>query len=235
MTVVLGGTLLNPVIEDFLHFIDFRYSLGYGLTESAALVTYRPVSASKTRTVGRPIEGMEVAIRDTDFTGVGTVFIRGVNLMLGYFKDAVETRSSFDDQGWFNTGDLGYMDKNNYLYVKGRRENALRLESGALVSPEELESLMNTMPHVQDSLVVERDGELVILVQPTQEASTRKRLSEAELFFLMERNRERLNAQLSAPVRLARVQIQYQPFELTMKQNIRRQAYLKADLSKGQN
>ena len=235
MTVVLGGTLLNPVIEDFLHFIDFRYSLGYGLTESAALVTYRPVSASKTRTVGRPIEGMEVAIRDTDFTGVGTVFIRGVNLMLGYFKDAVETRSSFDDQGWFNTGDLGYMDKNNYLYVKGRRENALRLESGALVSPEELESLMNTMPHVQDSLVVERDGELVILVQPTQEASTRKRLSEAELFFLMERNRERLNAHLSAPVRLARVQIQYQPFELTMKQNIRRQAYLKADLSRGQN
>lgn len=233
--VVLGGTLLNPVIEEFLHFIDFRYSLGYGLTESAALVTYRPVSASKTRTVGRPIEGMEVAIRDTDFTGVGTVFIRGVNLMLGYFKDAVETRSSFDDQGWFNTGDLGYMDKNNYLYVKGRRENALRLESGALVSPEELESLMNTMPHVQDSLVVERDGELVVLVQPTQEASAKRRLSEAELFFLMERNRERLNARLRAPVRLARVQIQYQPFELTMKQNIRRQAYLKADLSKGQN
>ncbi len=188
-----------------------------------------------TRTVGRPIEGMEVTIRDTDFTGAGTIFIRGVNLMLGYFKDAVETRSSFDDQGWFNTGDLGYVDKNNYLYVRGRRENALSLENGALVSPEELESLMNTMPHVQDSLVVERDGELVVLVQPTQEASAKRRLSEAELFFLMERNRERLNARLRAPVRLARVQIQYQPFELTMKQNIRRQAYLKADLSKGQN
>ncbi len=233
--VVLGGTLLNPVIEEFLHFIDFRYTLGYGLTESAALVTYRPVNANMTRTVGRPIEGMEVTIRDTDFTGAGTIFIRGVNLMLGYFKDAVETRSSFDDQGWFNTGDLGYVDKNNYLYVRGRRENALSLENGALVSPEELESLMNTMPHVQDSLVVERDGELVVLVQPTQEASAKRRLSEAELFFLMERNRERLNARLRAPVRLARVQIQYQPFELTMKQNIRRQAYLKADLSKGQN
>lgn len=233
--VVLGGTLLNPVIEEFLHFIDFRYTLGYGLTESAALVTYRPVNANMTRTVGRPIEGMEVTIRDTDFTGAGTIFIRGVNLMLGYFKDAVETCSSFDDQGWFNTGDLGYVDKNNYLYVRGRRENALSLENGALVSPEELESLMNTMPHVQDSLVVERDGELVVLVQPTQEASAKRRLSEAELFFLMERNRERLNARLRAPVRLARVQIQYQPFELTMKQNIRRQAYLKADLSKGQN
>lgn len=233
--VVLGGTLLNPVIEEFLHFIDFRYTLGYGLTESAALVTYRPVNANMTRTVGRPIEGMEVTIRDTDFTGAGTIFIRGVNLMLGYFKDAVETRSSFDDQGWFNTGDLGYVDKNNYLYVRGRRENALSLENGALVSSEELESLMNTMPHVQDSLVVERDGELVVLVQPTQEASAKRRLSEAELFFLMERNRERLNARLRAPVRLARVQIQYQPFELTMKQNIRRQAYLKADLSKGQN
>ena len=233
--VVLGGTLLNPVIEEFLHFIGFRYTLGYGLTESAALVTYRPVDANMTRTVGHPIEGMEVTIRDADLTGAGTIFIRGVNLMLGYFKDTVENRPSFDDQGWFNTGDLGYLDKNNYLYVKGRREYALCLEDGTLVSPEELESLMNTMPHVQDSLVVERDGELVVLVQPTQEACAKRHLSEAELFFLMEQNRERLNARLSAPVRLARVQIQYKPFELTMKQNIRRQAYLKADLSKGQN
>lgn len=231
MTVVLGGTLLNPVIEDFLHFIGFRYSLGYGLTESAALVTYRTVDANTTRTVGRPIEGVEVSIRDADPTGVGSIFIRGENLMLGYFKNTAVPCDSFDDLGWFDTGDLGYLDKNNYLYVKGRRKNALCM-NGTFVCPEEIESLMNTMPQVQDSLLVERDGELVILVQPMPNRNVRRQLSEAELFFLMERNRERVNAKLHAPVRIDRVQIQYLPFELTTKQSIRRQTYAKGAISK---
>lgn len=233
MTVVLGGTPLNPIIEDFLSFIGFRYSLGYGLTESGALVAYRTVASGKKRSVGIPVEGVEVAIRNVDSTGVGTIFIRGANLMLGYFENMVDSKASFDEEGWFDTGDLGYVDKNNYLYVRGRRENVLSLEGGVLVSPEELESLMNTMPHVQDSLVVKRDDELVVLVQPTQEFSARRRLSEAELFFLMERNRERVNSRQERRVQIARVQIQYLPFELTMKQNIRRKAYLEADLSKG--
>ena len=231
MTVVLGGTLLNPVIEDCLHFVGFRYSLGYGLTESAALVTYRTVDANTTRTVGRPIEGVEVSIRDADPTGVGSIFIRGENLMLGYFKNTAVPCDSFDDLGWFDTGDLGYLDKNNYLYVKGRRKNALCM-NGTFVCPEEIESLMNTMPQVQDSLLVERDGELVILVQPMPNRNVRRQLSEAELFFLMEQNRERVNAKLHAPVRIDRVQIQYLPFELTTKQSIRRQTYAKGAISK---
>ena len=235
MTVVLGGTLLNPVIEKFLYLVGFRYSLGYGLTESAALVTYRTVDSEMTGTVGRPIDGTEVTIRNADRSGVGSIFIRGENLMLGYFKDPVESKASFDDLGWFDTGDLGYLDKNNYLYIKGRRCNAFRLENGALVSPEEIESLMNTMPCVQDSLVVEREGEIVALVQPVSNLSVKRRLKEADLFFLMERNRERVNARLKSPAHVDRVQIQYLPFELTAKRSIHRQAYLKMDTKNALN
>ena len=127
-----------------------------------------------------------------------------------------------DAQGWFDTGDLGYLDKNHYLYVKGRSVNALSLGGGFRAYPEELESVMNTMPYVQESLLVERRGELVMLVQPLLVGGKHRHLSEARLFLEMERNRER---RMDAGVSVARVELQYGAFEMTPKHSVLRQSY----------
>ncbi len=222
ISVVIGGYHFNPQIEDFLRTIHFRYSVGYGLTENGALVTYQGPETGKQYSVGQVVEGVELEIQDLDENGVGNICIRGLNLMLGYHNPFDTNVSSVFRKGWFDTGDLGYLDQNNYLYVKGRSVNALLLPSGHRIYPEELENLMNTMPYVQESLLVERRGELVMLVQPSLLTRRRRQLSEAQLFFEMERNRERLNQRLGTSVRVSRIELQYHPFELTTKLSVRR-------------
>lgn len=145
--------------------------------------------------------------------------------MLGYYNSLETPQDAVDAQGWFDTGDLGYLDKNHYLYVKGRSLNALSLGGGFRAYPEELESVMNTMPYVQESLLVERRGELVMLVQPLLVGGKHRHLSEARLFLEMERNRERLNRRMDAGVSVARVELQYGAFEMTPKHSVRRQLY----------
>lgn len=222
ISVVIGGYHFNPQIEDFLRTIHFRYSVGYGLTENGALVTYQGPETGKQNSVGQVVEGVELEIQDLDENGVGNICIRGLNLMLGYHNPFDTNVTSVSRNGWFDTGDLGYLDQNNYLYVKGRSVNALVLPSGHRIYPEELENLMNTMPYVQESLLVERRGELVMLVQPSLLTSRRRQLSEAQLFFEMERNRERLNQRLGSSVRVSKIELQYHPFELTTKLSVRR-------------
>ena len=230
ISVVVGGSHFNPQIEEFLRTIHFRYSMGYGLTESGSLVSYKASNVGLSLSVGQVVDGVELAIRNCDTNGVGNIYIRGENLMLGYHTPLEKEYISVDGQGWFDTGDLGYLDKNHYLYVKGRSANALPLEGGRRACPEELESLMNTMPYVQESLLVERQGELVMLVQPLWLEGRHHRLSEAQLFLEMERNRDRLNRHVGAEVRVARVELQYDSFEMTAKQSVRRQSYLDASL-----
>ncbi len=222
ISVVIGGYHFNPQIESFLRTIHFRYSVGYGLTESGALVTYKAPGRGTPNSVGKVVDGMELEIQNLDKNGVGNICIRGLNLMLGYHNPFDTNVTSVVSNGWFDTGDLGYLDQNNYLYVKGRSVNALLLPSGHRIYPEELENLMNTMPYVQESLLEERKGELVMLVQPSLLARRRRQLSEAQLFFEMERNRERLNQRLGASVRVSRIELQYRPFELTTKLSVRR-------------
>ena len=222
ISVVIGGYHFNPQIESFLRTIHFRYSVGYGLTESGALVTYKAPGRGTPNSVGKVVDGMELEIQNLDKNGVGNICIRGLNLMLGYHNPFDTNVTSVVSNGWFDTGDLGYLDQNNYLHVKGRSVNALVLPSGHRIYPEELENLMNTMPYVQESLLEERKGELVMLVQPSLLTRRRRQLSEAQLFFEMERNRERLNQRLGASVRVSRIELQYRPFELTTKLSVRR-------------
>lgn len=224
-SVVVGGAHFNPQIEEFLQTIHFRYSMGYGLTESGSLVAYKTTDTGQHLSVGRAIDGVELSIRNQDANGVGNICIRGRNLMLGYYNSLETPQDAVDAQGWFDTGDLGYLDKNHYLYVKGRSVNALSLEGGSRAYPEELESFMNTMPYVQESLLVERRGELVMLVQPLLVGGKHRHLSEARLFLEMERNRERLNRRMDAGVSVARVELQYGAFEMTPKHSVLRQSY----------
>ena len=224
-SVVVGGAHFNPQIEEFLQTIHFRYSMGYGLTESGSLVAYKTMDMGQHLSVGRAIDGVELSIRNQDANGVGNICIRGRNLMLGYYNSLETPPDAVDAQGWFDTGDLGYLDKNLYLYVKGRSVNALSLGGGFRAYPEELESVMNTMPYVQESLLVERRGELVMLVQPLLVGGKHRHLSEARLFLEMERNRERLNRRMDAGVSVARVELQYGAFEMTPKHSVLRQSY----------
>ena len=223
----IGGALFNPAIEKFLSFVGFRYSVGYGLTEAGPLVAHSNYKEHVVHSVGKIVNGIEVEIRNKDYYGLGSIYIRGTHLFLEYFGENDSDNPVFDENGWFDTGDLGYLDKNHYLYVKGRQVNTLYLKSGIRVPAEGIESLMNTMPYVQESLLIEQDGELVILVYPAQELYKKKPLSETQLYLQMERNRERVNSYLDQDgVEIAQVQIQYLAFDVTAKHTIRRRSYI---------
>ena len=198
--------------------------MGYGATECAPLISYRDWKEFAAGSCGCAIDNMEVRIQSNDPENVaGEILARGQNVMLGYYKNEEATRDAIDPDGWYHTGDLGTMDADGNIYIRGRIKNMLLGANGQNIYPEEIEDQLNSMPMVSESIVVQRGEKLVALVYPDQDEMMN--FSSSELQDIMEQNRKQLNLTLPAYSRLAQIQLQGEEFQKTPKKSIKRYLY----------
>ena len=223
--LIIGGAALNEEVEQCLRDIHFIYCVGYGMTECAPLITYEDWFRYAFRSCGKAIVGMEMRIDyDAEDPGAtdGDLQVRGVNVMMGYYKNEEATAQAFTKDGWLRTGDRGYIDKDGNLFLRGRSKNMILGPSGQNIYPEEIEDKLNSMPQVVESVVVERDGKLVALVFPdtTKSGKQQKPLTE-----VMEQNRVLLNKSLPNYSQITAVELVEKEFEKTPKRSIKRFMY----------
>lgn len=228
--ILVGGAAFNPQIDEFFSKCKVRFIVGYGMTECGPLIAYthyfdgRPVGSC-----GRVIEYLQAKIDSPDENGIGEICVKGENVFCGYYKMEEETAKSFDADGWFHTGDLGYLDENGFLFIKGRSKSMILSATGQNIYPEEIEAKLNTMPYVVESLVIEnREHKLVGLVFPDKAKAKKEGLTDLQLVEIMDENRVRLNEGLSSFAKVAEIKIHHQEFEKTSTKKIKRRLY--ADL-----
>ena len=226
--MIIGGAPLNPEVEAFLNRIKFPMSVGYGMTECAPLICFTPYDqGSKLYSCGKPLEGiMEVRIDDPNEDGIGEIVTRGENTMTGYFKNPKATKESFTKDGWLRTGDLGMLDEDGFLFIKGRCKTMLLGPSGQNIYPEEIEAKINNMPFVLESLVLQHeDNRLVALVCPDYNEVDASGMTREQLNEYMEDARKQVNSELAAYEQIALVKLYPHEFEKTPKKSIKRFLY----------
>jgi len=224
--VIIGGAALNQEIESFLKDIDFPFTVGYGATECAPIITYSDWHDFVPMSCGREVVHMEVKIdSENPETVPGEILARGLNVMLGYYKNDEATAQTIDKDGWYHTGDLGLMDKGGNVFIKGRSKNMLLGPNGHNIYPEEIEDKLNSMTFAMESVVVQRDGKLVGLVHPDFDEVHAMGLSRDDLQSLMEENRVQVNANLPVYCKIAAIEIHDEEFEKTPKKSIKRYLY----------
>ena len=228
--IVVGGAAFNQEIEAFMRSIDFPYTVGYGMTECAPLICYEDWKKFKAGSCGKAVANMEVKVLSADPANIpGEIICRGDNVMLGYYKNEEATREVIDADGWMHTGDLGVIDENGYVTIKGRSKNMLLGPSGQNIYPEEIEDKLNNMPYVNESIVIQAlDGKLAALIYPDFELAFANGISEKQVEEQMEANRVAVNAQIAAYEQIARVKIYHEEFEKTPKKSIKRFLYQEA-------
>ena len=224
--VIIGGAAFNQEVEQFLHRINFPYTVGYGTTECAPIICYSDYQSFVPGSCGRAVIHMEVKIDSPDPANVpGEILARGTNVMLGYYKNEEATRQTIDNEGWYHTGDLGTMDAYGNVFIKGRSKNMLLGPSGQNIYPEEIEDKLNSMPLVVESVVVQRDTKLVGLVYPDYEEAKNQGLAQSDIEAQMQQNLQDLNLVQPAYCKLAAIEIQDEEFEKTPKKSIKRYMY----------
>lgn len=224
--IIIGGAAFNQEVESFLKRISFPYTVGYGATECAPIISYSDYSTFKQGSCGRPVVHMEVRIDSHDPENVpGEILARGTNVMLGYYKNEEATRNTIDADGWYHTGDLGTMDAEGNIFIKGRSKNMLLGSNGQNIYPEEIEDKLNSMTLVTESLVVQRGDKLAALIYPDYDEASAMGLSADDLKNVMEQNRQELNNILPVYSKIAEVVIQEEEFEKTPKKSIKRYLY----------
>ena len=224
--VIIGGAAFNQEVEQFLHRINFPYTVGYGTTECAPIICYSDYQSFVPGSCGRAVIHMEVKIDSPDPANVpGEILARGTNVMLGYYKNEEATRQTIDNEGWYHTGDLGTMDAYGNVFIKGRSKNMLLGPSGQNIYPEEIEDKLNSMPLVVESMVVQRDTKLVGLVYPDYEEAKNQGLAQSDIEAQMQQNLQDLNLVQPAYCKLAAIEIQDKEFEKTPKTSIKRYMY----------
>lgn len=224
--VIIGGAALNQEIESFLKDIDFPFTVGYGATECAPIITYSDWHDFVPMSCGREVVHMEVKIdSENPETVPGEILARGLNVMLGYYKNDEATAQTIDKDGWYHTGDLGLMDKGGNVFIKGRSKNMLLGPNGQNIYPEEIEDKLNSMTFAMESVVVQRDGKLVGLVHPDFDEVHAMGLSQDDMQSLMEENRVQVNANLPVYCKIAAIEIHDEEFEKTPKKSIKRYLY----------
>lgn len=229
--VIIGGAALNQEVEMFLHFIDFPYTVGYGATECAPIISYADYKTFKPGSCGRPALNMEVKIDSAHpDTEVGEILAKGPNVMKGYYKSPEQTAQVIDKDGWYHTGDLGVMDEQGNITIKGRSKNMLLGSSGQNIYPEEIEDKLAGMVLVNECLVIQRGDRLYALVHPDDEEARKQGLTRADIRNIMEANRKELNAFLPNYSQIAGVKIMDEEFEKTPKKSIKRFLYQDIDL-----
>ena len=224
--VIIGGAAFNQEVEQFLYRIDFPYTVGYGATECAPIICYSGWEDFMPGSCGRAVCHMEVKIDSPDPVHIpGEILTRGLNVMLGYYKNEEATRQALDAEGWYHTGDLGTMDAQGNVFIKGRSKNMLLGANGQNIYPEEIEDKVNSMPMVVESIVVQRDEKLVALIYPDYDEAKNMGLGKADLEEVMEQNRQELNTVLPAYCKLSAVELYEEEFEKTPKKSIKRFLY----------
>lgn len=227
--LVCGGAPMNAEVEEFLQKIKFPYTVGYGMTECAPLISFTPADQFKVKSAGAVIPQMEAKIMDADpNTGIGEICVRGENLMNGYFKNQEATDSIIDDEGWLHTGDLGMIEADGTIFIRGRSKSMILGPSGQNIYPEEIEAKLNNMPFVMESLVVENNGRLHALVYPDYEAVDLEKLDQKQLEKVMEENRVALNNIVASYESIAKIHLYPNEFEKTPKKSIKRYLYATA-------
>jgi len=229
--VVLGGAALNSDVELFLNKIGFNYSVGYGMTECGPLISYANWDKTKFSSSGKLVDTLEVKIDSNDpYNKIGEIMVRGENVMYGYYKNIEATEQSIDKDGWLRTGDLGLIDKENFVYIKGRNKSVILGPSGENIYPEEIEVKLNNMPYVQESVIVEKEGNLIALVYPDLELVDRENISESRLSEIMENTKKEVNQTLAKYMQISKIKIYPEEFAKTPKRSIKRFLYTGNDL-----
>ena len=224
--IIIGGAAFNQEVEQFLKRIDFPYTVGYGATECAPIICYADYHDFVPGSCGKPVVHMEVRIDSEDPENVpGEILARGLNVMLGYYKNEEATRQALDKDGWYHTGDLGTMDANGNVFIKGRSKNMLLSANGQNIYPEEIEDKLNSMALVNESIVIQQGDKLVGLVHPDYDEAKGMRLTNDDIVAVMEQNRQELNAEMPAYSKLSTIKIQEEEFEKTPKKSIKRYLY----------
>ncbi len=225
--IVIGGAPLSADVESFLRKVNFRFSIGYGMTECGPLISYEAWDKTMPGSAGRLVDRMEVRIDSEDpYNVVGEIQVRGENVMTGYYENEQATREAFTDDGWLRTGDLGIIDKNNFVYIKGRSKNMILGPSGQNIYPEEIEARISNMSYVAECVVTERAGKLIAKVYPDFEAMETNHVSEDKIMEVMEENRKKLNAELPKYEQISAFELVDEEFEKTPKKNIKRFKYV---------
>lgn len=224
--IIIGGAPFNAEVERFLKQIGFPYTIAYGMTECGPIICSSRWETLKLASCGKATTRMEVKIDSPDPQNVaGEIICKGANLMLGYYKNAEATSQIIDVNGWLHTGDLATMDTEGYVTVRGRSKNMLLTASGQNIYPEEIESKLNNIPYVSESLIVLQKDKLVALIYPDFDDAFAHGMEQSDIEKVMEDNRNELNLQLPAYSQITKVKIHFEEFEKTAKKSIKRFMY----------
>ena len=224
--VIIGGAALNQEVEQFLKRIEFPYTVGYGATECAPIIGYADWHYFVPGSCGKAAYHMEVKIDSPDPQNVpGEILTRGLNTMLGYYKNDEATRETLDREGWYHTGDLGTMDYAGNIFINGRIKNMLLGPNGQNIYPEEIEDKLNSMTMVVESVVVQRDNKLVALVYPDYDEAKNMKFTDADIRNIMDQNLNGLNEMIPAYEKVSEIEIRTEEFEKTPKRSIKRYLY----------
>jgi len=228
MEVVIGGAAFNADAEKFFKKIGFHFTVGYGMTECGPLISYASWDTTKLGGSGRPVDTLEVSIDSEDpYSVVGEIILRGDNVMLGYYKNEEATNEVIDTEGWFHTGDLGIVDHDGNIFIKGRCKNMLLGPSGKNIYPEEIESVINNYNLVSESVVISEDNKLVALIFPDMEQVTKEGITEKQLPGALDAIRKEVNNRLPEFMAVTKYRIHPEEFIKTPKRSIKRYLYMK--------
>jgi long-chain acyl-CoA synthetase len=224
--VVIGGAAFNMEAEAFMKKIRFPFAVGYGMTECGPLISYAPWTVNKIGASGRKVDTLEVIVDSPDATKiVGEIMLRGENAMTGYYKNPEATKEIIDDEGWLHTGDLGLIDKEGFIYIKGRSKSLILGSNGKNIYPEEIEAGINNKNYVSESLVVYRDEKLVALIFPDADRMKADTISDETLLEILEHYRKEVNAGLPKYMNVTRFELHPEEFVKTPKRSIKRYLY----------
>ncbi|HPJ49129.1 MAG TPA: AMP-binding protein [Proteiniphilum sp.] len=224
--VVIGGAAINPDVEKFLRKVRFPYTVGYGMTECGPLISYSYWTAFKEHSCGKVVDRMQVRIDSDDpHQTVGEIQVKGVNVMQGYYKNEEATKHSFTDDGWLKTGDLGILDSDGYVYIRGRDKNMILGPSGQNIYPEEIEEKINALPYVSESLAIEENRKIVALIVPDMDVMKEHGIDGNQMEHLFGKLIGEINAKLPNYSKIASFRLRDEEFEKTPKRSIKRFKY----------
>ncbi len=226
--IVIGGAAFNADAEKFFKKIGFRFTVGYGMTECGPLISYSSWDTTKPGASGRPVDTLEVTIDSTDPEKVvGEIILRGENVMLGYYKNEKATKEMIDDEGWMHTGDLGIIDNEGNIFIKGRSKSMILGPSGKNIYPEEIESVINNKEYITESVVISEENKLIALINPDFEMMKRDNITEDQLVAIFDQIRKDVNERLPEFMAVSKFRIHNEEFAKTPKRSIKRFLYTK--------
>ena len=224
--VIIGGAAFNKEVEAFFKKMEFPFTVGYGMTECAPIITYDDWKTAKLYSCGRIVPNMEMKVDSSDPQNIpGELLVKGANVFLGYYKNEEATREVLDEDGWLLTGDMGVIDADGYLFLRGRSKCMILGSSGQNIYPEEVEAVLDTRPYVLESLVIEDNGGLTALIYPDFDLAAKEGMNQAAFIKYMEDTLPEVNKELPNYAKLKKIEVMSEAFERTPKKSIKRYLY----------